>query len=134
MDELSRRVRERLLDISEGRAGEVELEPEEAEQLIRDHFELVTPERHEFERTVWNDPIAHMITTMHLHAWADGYEQGIRDTADASKREVERLYDLSFHDICQLALERLTEQRREFDRAQLLAVAELAKLAPRPLA
>lgn len=87
----------------------------------------------DFQATIANDPVAHLITSIHIHAWADGYEQAVKDCADESDNlEIAGLRQLTFNDVCQLALERLSEQRREFDRAQLLATAELAKIAPRP--
>lgn len=88
----------------------------------------------DFAAVVARDPFAHLITSMHIHAWADGYEQAVQDCADESDNlAIAELRQLTFNDVCLLAQERLSEKRREFDRAQLLATAELAKIAPSPL-
>lgn len=38
--------------------------------------------RREFFREVQTDPVTSMIVKMHVDAWADGYEQALRDLAE----------------------------------------------------
>lgn len=76
-----------------------------------------------------NDPYAHMIATMYADAWADGYEQALRDN-DLTEQRLSKTYA----DRRTEAFERLTDARREAEVKMVVALAETGRLigGPKP--
>lgn len=80
--------------------------------------------REQFFAEATNDPWAHMATRMYGDAWADGYEQALRDHGLADRPR--------HRDLFARAMEYLTEQRQKSEAQMVVAMAGLAKLTGGP--
>lgn len=95
--------------------------------------------REAFFAETHRDPFAHMVTRMYAQAWADGYEQALRDAADAlgpgGRVVVEDMrLRKSFSERQDDAVERLTSDKREAEARMVIAMADFGRLAePRKL-
>lgn len=82
--------------------------------------------REQFFAEAKTDPYTHAVTHHMANAWAEGYEQALRDNGldEARLRE-------SHSDRVNRALEWMTDARQKAQAQAIIAFAELGKLMPK---
>lgn len=83
--------------------------------------------REAFFADVRRDPYAHMVTHLVADAWANGYEQALRDHGLEEARRKETHGDRHHR-----AVEWLTDARNKAQAQALIAFAEVGKLLGEP--
>jgi hypothetical protein len=73
------------------------------------------------------DPYTHMVTHHVASAWADGYEQALRDHGLDEARQQQ-----THNERFEMALEWLTDAKRKSQAQAIMALATLAPLGPGP--
>jgi len=79
--------------------------------------------REQFFAEVRNDPYAHMLFKSYVRAWADGYDQALRDHGLEDAR-----LSKSFSDREHDAAEFLTSAQKKADTQLLIAMAQIGPL------
>lgn len=79
--------------------------------------------REQFFAEIRNDPYAHMLFKSYVRAWADGYEQALRDHGLTEARLAKSFSDRE-HD----AAEFLTSAQKKAEAQLLIAMAQIGPL------
>jgi hypothetical protein len=81
--------------------------------------------REQFFAAARSDPYVHAVMNHAANAWAEGYEQALRDNGLTEQRLRE-----SHHDRVNRALDWMTDARNKAQAQAIIAFAEIGKLMP----